>query len=375
MVGEWEEWKGGGLPRGCVPCCPGCAPDMASAAEERDRKMAWLEKSLAPWKNRLEDLRDGPEEQRWGYRDKVCLRAAWLPETGWALGLRRKDGLVAIPECPRHSRRVRNMISWLRHHLPAAENFPLVYYVQAGGQGTLVLKSREDPDLSWMETAPDPGEAAGLEGLWLHRHPGAGRRVFGRGSWRLLWGVPRSRDAQGLVYGPRSFQQIRPSLHLEALERAEAFLSPKPGDGVVDLCCGTGGSLRRWRERGAMALGVEMGGESLECAAVNVPGATLLRGSCAQRLPQVERWLEAFAPERRLFYVNPPRLGLEPEVGAWMGSRGSFARGAYLSCSAGTLARDLKVLEREGFAVVSLHPYDFFPGTPHVEVLVCLHRR
>lgn len=367
--------QGSSLPPGCVPRCPGCAYGTLSGAEERERKMAWLAKSLAPWKDRLGELEDVGEERRWGYRDKVCLSAAWLPETGWALGLRRKDGLVAIPECPRHSRRVRNMISWLRHHLPAAENFPLVYYVQAGGQGTLVLKSREDPDLSWMETAPDPWEAAGLEGLWLHRHPGAGRRVFGRGSWRLLWGVPRSRDSRGLVYGPRAFQQVLPELHLEALDTAETFLAPALGDGVVDFCCGSGGSLRRWGDRGASPLGVELGEEALECAGVNALEATLLRGTCAQRLPQVERWLGAFSPERRLFYVNPPRLGLEPGVGAWMGSRGSFARGAYLSCSAGTLTRDLAVLEEAGFAVTALHPYNFFPGALHVEVLACLRRR
>jgi hypothetical protein len=30
--------------------------------------------------------------------------------------------------------------------------------------------------------------ASGLEGLWLHRHPAAGRRLFARNGWQLLWG-------------------------------------------------------------------------------------------------------------------------------------------------------------------------------------------
>jgi tRNA/tmRNA/rRNA uracil-C5-methylase (TrmA/RlmC/RlmD family) len=45
---------------------------------------------------------------------------------------------------------------------------------------------------------------------------------------------------------------------------------------------------------------------------------------------------------------------------------------AYLSCSAGTLARDLAGLESAGYVVCSLHPFDFFPLTHHVECLALL---
>jgi len=362
-------------PPGCVPRCPGCALGAFSASEEREQKMSWLTRALAPWKDRLGELRDVPEARRWGYRDRVCLGVEWGATTGWSIGLRRREELVSIPDCPRHAPRVRAMVAWLRSHLPSTGDFPLVYVVQAGGQGTLVVKSREAPDLSWLDQAPDPLEATGLEGLWLHQHPNAGHRVWGRGPWRLLRGIPRSRDARGLVYGPGAFQQVLPELHLASLETAENFLAPERGVGVVDFCCGSGGSLRRWGARGAQALGVELGGEALECAAVNAPEAVLLRGTCAQRRPQVEQWLEAFPPERRLFYANPPRLGLEPEMGSWMGARGQFLRGAYLSCSAGTLARDLRELEKVGYDVEALFPYNFFPGSFHVEVLACLSRR
>ncbi|MDD3708601.1 MAG: hypothetical protein PHR17_10130 [Aminobacterium sp.] len=45
---------------------------------------------------------------------------------------------------------------------------------------------------------------------------------------------------------------------------------------------------------------------------------------------------------------------------------------AYLSCSAGTLARDLLYLEEKGYEVKHITPYDFFPNTYHVETLACL---
>ena len=49
-------------------------------------------------------------------------------------------------------------------------------------------------------------------------------------------------------------------------------------------------------------------------------------------------------------------------------------RMAYLSCSAGTLRRDLDALVQTGYAVERITPYDFFPQTHHVETLALLRR-
>jgi hypothetical protein len=48
---------------------------------------------------------------------------------------------------------------------------------------------------------------------------------------------------------------------------------------------------------------------------------------------------------------------------------------AYLSCSAGTLARDLGTFEAAGYSIDRIVPYDFFPLTHHVEALALLERR
>ena len=77
---------------------------------------------------------------------------------------------------------------------------------------------------------------------------------------------------------------------------------------------------------------------------------------------------------RFLVFANPPRLGLEPEVVHWLVDVGSPQRIAYLSCSAGTLARDLSVLCDAKYRVCEIQPYDFFPQTHHVETLVFLER-
>jgi 23S rRNA (uracil1939-C5)-methyltransferase len=44
----------------------------------------------------------------------------------------------------------------------------------------------------------------------------------------------------------------------------------------------------------------------------------------------------------------------------------------YVSCNPGTLARDLGVFARLGWATVRVRPFDMFPHTPHVECVVTL---
>lgn len=297
------------------------------------------------------------------------LAAAWASD-GWCLGLRHHDEIVAIPRCPVHSPRVRAVVAALVAVLPGAEWFPLVYYAQSGRQAALVVKARAAENIDWLPRLVPTLQACGMEGLWLHMNPAAGRRVFAKREWRLLWGHPRSRDDDGLCYGVGAFQQVLPGLHSAALDEAEGFLAPGPGARVIDLYCGAGASLRRWIARGAQTLGVESGREAVTCAADNVPAASVLLGHCATRLPQLRVF--ATEPGRRLLYANPPRTGLEPAVLDWIARDYRPQRLAYLSCSAGTLARDLTALCACGFKVERLIPFDFFPQTHHVETLALI---
>ncbi|MDS4070146.1 MAG: class I SAM-dependent RNA methyltransferase [Candidatus Competibacter sp.] len=361
-------------PTGCQPRCPGCAHRTLGAADSEARKMDWLRQPLAPWTDRLLPMRSVVGAARWGYRRKVCLSAAWTEADGWNFGLWRRDELVPIPDCPVHALSIRNIIRWLMRALPPGPEFPLAFFVQSGAQATLILKARHAPDPGWLdETRRAELATGGLEGLWLHLHPAAGRRLFARNGWTLLWGRPRSRDTFGLEYGPTAFQQQIPELYHQALDAVEAFLAPGRGDSIADLYCGIGASLARWTRRGARAIGVELGGEAVECARSNVPDAAILRGKCADRIPQLRDWIPATGT--RLLYVNPPRTGLESAVLAWAVAEFRPDRLAYLSCSAGTLGRDLRALATAGYAVEALIPWDFFPQTHHIETLALLRPR
>lgn len=383
------------LPPGCAPACGACERPR-SVEESLAGKRARAVRALSRWEERIEDVVSPPEERRLGYRDRTALKALWTSEEGWRFGMEgvrtgvrgslrfaRPRPFVPLTDCPVHTERIRKTLSLLASALPPDEpegRFPLRFLSVSGAQATLVFKAKTEPSEVWLHVSrdgsPSPADAlaaVGIEGLWFHANPAAGVRLFGKRGWRLAWGAPRSADSRGLLYGPASFSQLLPELHDASLDIAGRFLAPAPGDAVADLYCGMGASLRLWRECGADALGVEGSGEAAECALRNAPGAMVLRGSCADRVPMISDFLRSVPPEHRMAYVNPPRTGLEPEVTEMLASH-KLRGAAYLSCSPGTLARDLAILEN-AYIVERLVPYDFFPRTAGVEVLALLRGR
>jgi 23S rRNA (uracil1939-C5)-methyltransferase len=101
----------------------------------------------------------------------------------------------------------------------------------------------------------------------------------------------------------------------------------------------------------AAALGnVRVIGETLEAA--------LERGALAGLTPE-------------LLVLDPPRSGL-PEDSVPALAKLAPARVVYLSCDPATLARDLALFAREGYALDGVEGFDLFPQTPHVEALARL---
>jgi 23S rRNA (uracil1939-C5)-methyltransferase len=345
-------------------------PEQSLAAKQRR-----LESRLYPWADHIRPVQSVNENDRWNYRLKVCLRTEW-DASGWRFGLVKQKTVIPIHDCPVHGEPVRRAVALLADRLPAGTIFPAVYYLQSGGQATLVVKTNVLPDLAWLDAyTMSRLSAAGVEGLWIHLHPAAGKRVLGKNGWHLVWGAPESIDKTGLVYGPASFRQVIGSLSDHALSAAEAFLNPCPHDLMIDLYCGIGAGLARWHARQCRTLGVELGREAVSCARRNAPGATLLRGRCELRLPQLTEWVNsqtAAGNPARLLFANPPRTGIEAGVLEWITNTYQPARMAYLSCNADSLRRDLSCLASNGYSVRVLLPYDFFPRTHHMECLALI---
>jgi len=369
------------IPNGCVVRCPACSHRGWSVDKSESTKKEWLQQVLRQWPiESVRGIRGDTEDRRWYYRNKVCLRAEWKSGE-WAFGVRRrKEGarshhardyeVIDIRSCPVHSHEVKKVLEHISRALPGPDLLPLCFVAISGKQLTLVLKAADISEAT-KKILIDRLRLVelGLEGLHVNLNPSTGNRVFSSGGWRQIWGVPFSRAVGGGMYGPNSFQQLIPALYEDALRECVEFFGVAAGHRILDLCSGTGASIRRWRGAGAETLGVELGGESVRCADEILGEGSVLRGRVSERLPQLEAWGPA-----DFVFANPPRLGLEEGVPIWIAEVAKPQKIAYLSCSAGTLARDLSLLSNSGYGVRRIIPYDFFPQTHHIEVLALLER-
>ncbi len=171
---------------------------------------------------------------------------------------------------------------------------------------------------------------------------------------------------------PNSFYQINPvqteKLYGKAVEMAG--LSGK--ESVIDAYCGIGTIGLIASAKAKNVISVEMNPNAVRDAISNAK----LNGIKNVRFYKADatRFLGQMAEEQAeadVLFLDPPRSGSTEE---FLNSAAQLApkRIVYISCNPVTLARDLEVLGKLGYAVREVQPVDMFPWVGHVECAVCL---
>ena len=147
------------------------------------------------------------------------------------------------------------------------------------------------------------------------------------------------------------------------------FLSPQPGESVVDLYAGVG--------LYAAFLADAVGDEGVVIA---VEGDRVAAAHAAENAgmsveADVQRWLERSDVEQRadLVVLDPPRTGAKRRVVEGVVGLGPRAV-AYVACDPAALARDVSFFAEHGYALTRLRAFDLFPMTHHVECVALLER-
>lgn len=153
------------------------------------------------------------------------------------------------------------------------------------------------------------------------------------------------------------------------LDRIRA-LTPAGQPDAVELFCGAGligGAVRD-------LLGEYAGYESSD-SALDAARSNFRRLNISGNFFRLDLYRQPVTPpdSARLILINPPRAGLgKGGVAKLIGSQAEWL--LYSSCSPATLNRDLKTLLDSGFVADACEAFDFFPRTPHMELLVRLRR-
>jgi 23S rRNA (uracil1939-C5)-methyltransferase len=235
---------------------------------------------------------------------------------------------------------------------------------------TLVLAALEAPRLQLgrlLERCPH------VAGVAVNVHPGSGPQVLKgpiapvQGEREVWVDLPTAR----LRVSPGAFFQVNlhvlPAIH----ERLRVHLAG--GRVLADLYAGVG--THGLALAGAYQRVLCIEGVRRAVADARASIAASLIGHARVIASPVERALRALVEGGAdRVVLNPSRQGAEPVVLDAL-ARGPAERIGYLSCEPVTLARDLDLLVRMGFAVSSVEPVDMMPQTRQVEALALLERR
>jgi 23S rRNA (uracil1939-C5)-methyltransferase len=352
-----------------VPRCGGCAhQDLAYEAQLR-LKESVLRESLAragaPWEGPVA-VHGSPEE---GWRLRASLHFG-TGEEELRLGLQQEGTrrVVPVEACLQLSARMNRAARAVHRALLDRRA------LWGGLRGLGLLESPDGTRLvGWLETALAPAEAAGLASL-------AGRVPdldgFGVATGRRRQWLHGPAHVEAVVAGvvlrahARSFFQANRFL-LEPLVRTVLALVPPAAARVIDLYAGVGLFALSLGARGEPdVLAVEWARTAAEDARW---GATRNRLAHVRVVEgDVAAALSGVRPEvGERILLDPPRTGASPEVVRRIAERRPEAI-VYVSCDPPTLGRDLAGFAERGYRPDTVHLFDLFPDTFHMETVVRL---
>jgi 23S rRNA (uracil1939-C5)-methyltransferase len=307
---------------------------------------------------------------RWGYRRRARLGCKFVDRKGKVLvGFREKSSplLADLEVCEVLAPPAGELVAALAAlvgSLDIKRRVPQIEVAAAENATALVLRVLEEPS---------PGDLARLRAFeashdiafYLQRGGLDTVEPLTPPAVPLRYGL-ESLPA-GIEFGPTDFVQVNGELNRLLVARALELLDPRPGDRALDLFCGLGNFSLPLALKAASVDGVEGDAALVARARANaarngIDNAAFHAADLAVAAPS-GAWARAAYD---LVLLDPPRAGARevlPVVAA-----AQPRRVVYVSCHAGSFARDAGILFRQlGYRLVAAGIMDMFPHTSHVE--------
>lgn len=190
-----------------------------------------------------------------------------------------------------------------------------------------------------------------------------------------LWGEDRITDYIDnfkFNISPLSFFQVNPVQTEKLYSKALEYAGLTGKETVFDAYCGTGTITLFLSQKAKKVYGVEIIEPAIinarENARINnIENAEFFVGKSEEVIPELIE--KGIVPE--IIVVDPPRKGCDIKLLEAIG-KAKPKKVVYVSCDPSTLARDLKILEEQGYKTEEVQPVDMFPMTSHVENVTLL---
>lgn len=228
-------------------------------------------------------------------------------------------------------------------------------------------------------------EGMTLKGLCLNINK-ADTNVIMSDKLITIYGEPYITDTIGDVkyrISPLSFYQVNPLQTVKLYDTVKEFADLKGTETVWDLYCGIGTITLYLAGQAKKVCGVEVVPEAINDARENarlngIANAGFYVGAAEEVLPAYYEGKgenhdkDFMKPD--VIVVDPPRKGCDEACLSTM-IKMDPEKIVYVSCDPATLARDLKYLCENGYALKRVRPVDQFCHTMHVETVALLTRR
>ena len=329
--------------------CGGCHYQHLSYAGQLRAKTEILRDQLV----RIGHLQNPPvapaigRTSPWNYRNHIQFQLTATGKLGFvgANSVRDAGEVIAIEECHLPEEAINSL--WPELEFEPQTTIDRVA-IRAGSDGDLMLVLQSDsPSVPELE----------IEAPISIAHVFADDVVVQAGEDHIRLQV----SGRNFRVSPTSFFQVNQAV---AEKMVEHVLDSVPAaiETLIDVYCGVGLFSAFLAPRFSRLIGIEASAPACEDFAANLDefdNVELYEDAAERVLPALD-----IKPDAVL--VDPPRAGLE------RGALDALVKLApktivYVSCDPATLARDAARLDKAGYRMESVTPFDMFPQTYHIE--------
>lgn len=239
------------------------------------------------------------------------------------------------------------------------------------GESLVVLITRERPTPEIRKLAKTVSLMNGVKGV-LHGLNSRDDNVLYSDAYTLLFGEGVLQEEVlgiNVEISPASFFQVNLEQAENLYKKAAELAGLKKDERALDAYCGIGVFCTYLAKQGVHVTGIEM----VESAVVDANKNAKANGAVVDfRLGRVEDLMNEL-DDFDVIFLNPPRKGCEESV-LEATAKKNPKKIIYTSCDPATLARDLNFFASLGYSKVEAFPFDMFPQTMHVEIVVKIEK-
>ena len=173
---------------------------------------------------------------------------------------------------------------------------------------------------------------------------------------------------------PASFLQVNHNQCEKLYSEAFRMANLNKNMNVIDAYCGIGSITLNIAKNVNHVYGIEIVEDAILNAnnnkkINNIENATFICGPCEKEIKKL-----ANLNNIDIVFFDPPRKGCDVEFLNTIIEM-KISKIIYISCNVATLARDIKVLEENGYELKEVTPVDLFSKTSHVETICVLSKK